>query len=70
MPTTKLPDKDLIAKYLDGVTSKAEGMNPKMGACMKVAQPFNEELFAEGTTSKHHRSHRPRQTMRAAGPLN
>jgi len=40
MPTTKLPDKDLIAKYLEGVTSKAEGMNPKMGACMKIVQPF------------------------------
>ena len=40
MPSTKMPDKALIDKYLDAVTSKAEGMNPKMGACMKIVQPF------------------------------
>jgi len=40
MPSTKLPDKELIGKYLDGLTNQAETLNPKLGGCMVVMKPF------------------------------
>lgn len=39
LPSTKLPDKALIDKYVSGLASKADGMDPRLGQCLKVVQP-------------------------------
>ena len=40
VPSTTLPDKEKITKYLDAVTAKAGDLNPKLASCMQIAQPF------------------------------
>jgi len=40
MPSTQLPDKEKITKYLDAVTAKAGEVNPKLASCMEVCKPL------------------------------
>ena len=40
MPSTRLPDKEKITRYLDAVSARAGELHPKLATCMTIVQPF------------------------------
>ena len=40
MPSTALPDQERIGKYVDGLTSKVNELNPKLAGCLETCRPI------------------------------